>query len=56
MSIAYLCPECGRKYQVVLSFPAVNEVGRKACTVCGCNEDCLSVVDADELRKAREEK
>jgi hypothetical protein len=51
MSIGYLCRDCATELSLT-GFDAVNEVGRKYCALCGCNEDCLIVVDKDVCDEA----
>jgi hypothetical protein len=51
MSIGYLCKWCARQLRMTGSC-AVNEVGRKRCTICEDNYDNLIVVDKGEMQIA----
>jgi len=50
--IKYLCSRCEQDLGCwKTGMRAVNEVGRKQCSRCGCNEDCLYVVGETEFLK-----
>ena len=47
--IKYLCYDCRQEYGGVKGFPAINEIGRKRCDVCGSSLDDLEVFGGSEF-------
>lgn len=56
MGIKYICYDCRRKVDLC-GTPAVNNVGRKYCDICGSNTDTLQVINEVKFKtKLRESK
>lgn len=51
MSIRYVCYDC-KKILGLYGFNAINELGRKRCDRCGCNDDTLTVVGEEKYNQA----
>lgn len=52
MGIEYICYDCRKNHNCIKTgFHAVNEVGRKKCSICGSREDNLNVIDREEFIK-----